>query len=104
MKKEPVTLEKVATNVEEVASKVDSLASKVDSLTSTVTELAEATYNGFARVQETLATKADKVDFDRLENRLGMKIDDLREEVTGFTSDVRDELSTRITLLEKKQV
>ncbi len=114
MKKEPVTLEKVATNVEEVASKVDSLASKVDSLTSTVTELAEATYNGFARVQETLATKADKTDIARLDKRidktdeniryLRLKVDDVHEELRGFTSDVRDELSTRITVLEKKQV
>ncbi len=82
MKKQPITLEQVA---------------------GTLNELAEAVHMGFTSVQQELAKKADKVDLDRLENRLGMKIDDLREEVTGFTSDVRDDLSARITVLEKKR-
>lgn len=82
MKKQPITLEQVA---------------------GTLNELAEAVHMGFTSVQQELAKKADKVDLDRLENRLGMKIDDLHEEVTGFTSDVRDDLSARITVLEKKR-
>ena len=100
--------------IDSLGSTVGVLSKNLTTLTLAVSELAEATYNGFARVQETLATKADKADLDRvaerldgridsLDIRLGMKIDDLHEEVTGFTSDVRDDLSARITVLEKKR-
>ncbi len=103
MKKEPVTLEQVA---------------------GTLNELAEAVHTGFTSVQQELAKKADKQDLVNLEKSirfdiarldmgvnktnedisyLRLKVDDVHEELRGFTSDVRDELSARITVLEKKR-
>lgn len=96
MKKQPVTLEQVA---------------------GTLDELVEAVHNGFTSIQQVLATKADKTDLDYVERRLDaridktnenisylrLKVDDIHEELRGFTSDVRDDLSARITVLEKKR-
>jgi|GEM_PF-5171401 len=82
MKKQPVTLEQVA---------------------GTLNELAEAMHMGFTSVQQELAKKADKEDLIDLGKSIRFDIADLREEVMGFTSDVRDDLSARITVLEKKR-
>ena len=142
MKKKPASLESIAKKLDTVDKRFDhidkrlggidarldsvdkNLGGRIDSLTSIVSELAEATYNGFARVHEVLATKASKedltdlgksvhLDITRLDTRidktdenisyLRLKVDDVHEELREFTSDVRDELSGRITVLEKKR-
>lgn len=110
MKKKPETLEQVLVTLEQV--------------TVTLDELAEATHMGFTGVQQELVTQASKQDLTDLKKSihldiarlstglnktdenisyLRLKVDDVHEELREFTSDVRDELSGRITVLEKKR-
>ncbi len=71
----------------------------LNQLAVTIDALGETMRTGFANVEQILTTKADKEDTAGIDR----KIDDLREEVTGFTSDVYDELSGRVAKLEQKK-
>lgn len=108
-----ITLKQVAGSIDELAQAMHAgfssveraLATKADKedivrLEGRVVRLEEGVTRLDGRVAR-LEEKVERLDGDV--TRLDGKIDDLHEEVMGFASDVYDELSGRVAILERKK-